>query len=142
FRYTVAWFVASILAFVIGLQWGVVGVAACYTIAVAIVEPVNTYLTARAVDFPLRRYAAALSGVVQATAIMALAVSGARVGLVHAGVPTALRLLLLIVLGAVVYVPCCAWRAPEIVAEIRRVGGRRRNSRPRVDALAAQLSEH
>ena len=55
FRFTIFWAIASVVAFGIGVQWGIVGVAACYAISSVIVEPVSAYLTARALDLPLRR---------------------------------------------------------------------------------------
>ena len=66
----------------------------------------------------------------------------ARLGLIEAGVPAWLRLVLLIVLGGIVYVACCLWRAPEVTNEIKGVIGRRSVARPRVDPLDAGLLEH
>jgi hypothetical protein len=44
---------------------------------------------------------------------------------VHEGVPPALRLLALTSLGAVVFAGGCAWRAPEILEELRALRRRR-----------------
>jgi hypothetical protein len=47
---------------------------------------------------------------------------------------------LLVALGAVIYVACCLWRAPENRLEIGGAIGRRREGRaPRVETLEAGL---
>jgi hypothetical protein len=56
----------------------------------------------------------AISGVFQAAAVMVAVLVAARLALVDAGLPAGARLCLLIVLGAAVFVPLCAWREPEL----------------------------
>ena len=70
-RFTMLWFVGSVGALVLGLRWGIVGVAACYAAATLALEPLRTYLTTRALGISLWRFPASLSGVAQATAVMA-----------------------------------------------------------------------
>jgi O-antigen/teichoic acid export membrane protein len=130
FRFTLLWFAATIGAVALGLQWGIEGVAACYTIAVLLVEPLNAHLTARALGIRTRRFFAALGGVVQATAMMALAVLATRQLLLAQDVPASVRLPVAILVGVVVYVPCCLWRAPEVTSDVRRL-------RPRPQAAPA-----
>ena len=125
-RFTALWFLASLASFAVGVQWGVTGVAASYALATILVEPVRTYITARALGASPWRFVAALGGVAQATAIMAAFLLGARPALVAAGVPPPARLVLLVVAGAGVYVASCLWRAPEVTSEIRVAIGRRR----------------
>jgi O-antigen/teichoic acid export membrane protein len=124
-RFTILWFAASLAAFVIGLQWGVVGVAACYAVACALVEPVNAVLTARSVATPVRRFFGALAGVAFATAVMGAVVFVGRELLVAADVPAVVRLLSLMALGLAVYVPVVAWSTPELRTEISGIRGRR-----------------
>jgi hypothetical protein len=59
--------------------------------------------------------------------------------LVSVGFPTAARLVVLIALGAVVYLACLLWRAPEITREIRETVVRRRKPSARIEAAPAQL---
>ena len=125
-RFTMLWFVASLASFVIGVQWGVNGVAACYAIATLLVEPVRTYITARALETSAWKFVAALSGITQAAVVMAVFLLVARSALVAADVPAAARLALLVVTGGGVYVVSCVWRAPEVAGEIRVAIGRRR----------------
>ena len=124
--FTMLWFVASLSSFAIGVQWGVIGVAACYAIATLLVEPIRTYVTARALGTSPWRFVAALSGVAQAAALMAVLLLVVRSALVAADVPSALRLAVLIVAGSAAYVLGCLWRAPEVTSEIRVAIGRRR----------------
>jgi O-antigen/teichoic acid export membrane protein len=141
FRYTLLWFASSAAAFVIGLNWGLLGVAACYAVACTFVEPVNAILTARSVEMSIWKFLRALVGVAQATAVMGLAVLATRMVLVDQGVPPALRLVLVIVVGICVYVPCCAWRSPETAAEVRSVLSRRARRHVSDTPAGARLSE-
>jgi hypothetical protein len=122
------------------VQWGIVGVAAAYAIVTALIEPVRTYLTTRALGISFWRFVGAFRGIAQATAVMACATFAARAALVTAGVPPAARLVLVIAVGAVVFVAACLWRAPEVTVEIRGALRRRRPAPPaRVEMLEAGL---
>lgn len=120
---------ANLIAFGIGLQWGIVGVAAGYAISNALLQPVNTWLTGRAVGVSLGRFAANISGVAQAGAAMVACLLPLRLLLVEQGVPPAARLAALIAAGAAVYLPVLAWRAPEVLEEVLDVRRRRREAR-------------
>lgn len=140
-RFTLFWFVGSVGAVAIGTQWGIVGVATAYAIATILIEPVRAYLTTRALGIPLRRFVVSLSGIVQATALMAAALLVTGAALDAAGAPAVVRLILLIALGGVVYVAACLWRAPEVTGEVRSVLARRRRSEPRLEGLDGGLIE-
>ncbi len=142
FWYTGVWSVATVGAVVLGLQWGLTAVAACYTIAITLVEPLRAHLAARALGISVWRFVRGLAGVAQASALMAVTVFAARELLIVAGVPAAVRLVLLVVLGMAVYVPACAWRASDVTLEIQRVrSGRRKASGPLEPLGPAQLSK-
>ena len=141
-RFTIFWFVCSVGAFAVGVQWGILGVATCYAVVTIVVEPLRTYITTRALGISFWRFVRAFSGVVQATAVMAVVLFGARAALGTAGLPAALQLSLLVALGGCVYVACCLWRAPEVTLEIRGAVLRRRpEPSPRVNALEPRLLE-
>lgn len=140
-RYTILWVAATTAAVVIGVQWGIVGVAACYAIATMLVEPIRAYVTTHALGIPLSRFIRSLSGVAQATAAMAAALLAARAGLIALDVPAAARLVLLVPLGAAVYVAASLWRVREVTDEIRN-GLARRRPAPIVDPLETGLLEH
>ncbi len=140
FWFTMLWFGGSVGAVILGLHWGIVGVAAFYAAATVVIEPVRAIITTRALGIPLWRFVRSLAGVAQATTVMAAAVLGAQAAMVTVGVPVAGRLVLLVLLGAAVYIGCCLWRAPEVILEIRSVIGRRRSkAKPRVETLEARF---
>ena len=130
--YSVVVVVASLIAFVGGLHWGIVGVAAAYAISSTVVEPYYTWLTGRAIGLTVWEFVAGFRGILEATVAMGAGVLALRLALVSAGVPELPRLLLCIVAGGAIYLPLCAWRSPELVDELRRLRPRRR----RVAAVA------
>ena len=123
--YTVLWAAATLAAVVVGVQGDIVRVAACYAVATVLVEPVQAYLTTRVLGIPLWRYVRSLSGVAQASALMAIVLLGGREVFEAAGVPAPARLVLLVFLGGTVYLGAALWRAPEVTAEITGVIRRR-----------------
>ena len=124
-RFSIIAFVASISAFVGGLHWGIVGVATAYAIVNVLLQPYYAAITCRAVNTKLRRFAASVSPVAQAAAGMAVGVLALQTALIQAGVPSALRLVLLVVAGAVLYLPIVLWRDTELRREAARVLARR-----------------
>jgi O-antigen/teichoic acid export membrane protein len=132
-RFTVIFFVFHLTAFAIGLQWGVVGVAVGYLISSAIVEPLLGWVTTRALGVSPFLLVRGLSGVFQASALMAAAVLATRVGLLEVGVGAPLRLLAAVAVGVAVYVPCWFWRAGDAAAELKLF---RRGPRTRATPVA------
>jgi polysaccharide transporter, PST family len=124
-RYSIASFAVNLVAFVVGLQWGIRGVAAAFAIAATVVEPAYAWLTARALGTTVRRFAGGFAGVAQASVAMALGVLAARLLLLRAGLSAPERLAALVLIGVVLYVPLCALRSPELAAELRRLLRRR-----------------
>jgi O-antigen/teichoic acid export membrane protein len=120
FRYSVIVLVASVSGFVVGLHWGIVGVATGYAISSTLVEPYYTWLTARSVGMPLRRFLASLSGIATASVGMVAVVLPVRLLLVHAGIGAPVRLTLVVLLGVAVFAPLCMWREAAVAQEVRR----------------------
>ena len=120
-RFTLLSFVSAVVAFVVGVQWGIVGVATSYVVATALVEPVRTWLASRALGISPWRFYAALAGVAQATALMAAVLLVTRAALMAAGAQPFARLIALVLVGGAAYVVGCLWRAPELAHEFRRV---------------------
>jgi O-antigen/teichoic acid export membrane protein len=137
-RFALVSFAGYIVAFVAGLHWGIVGVAACYAAVNTVLQPLYAALTGRSVGLGLGAYLHSLWGVAQATAMMAVGVLLGKLLLVEQGFPAGARLALLVVLGIALFAPACWWRAPETVAELRRISHRRR--RTRASQLEAQPS--
>jgi O-antigen/teichoic acid export membrane protein len=119
--------VCSLAAFVVGLQWGIVGVAAAYAVSSTVAEPYYAWRTMRTVGVTVRRYLANLAGIATAALAMGAAVLGTRLFVLSPDLPNGARLAVLVTVGAVTFVPFWAWLAPQALDELR--GLRRRRSR-------------
>jgi O-antigen/teichoic acid export membrane protein len=133
-RYSIVFFAAHFLAFVIGLNWGVVGVAACYAVSTAFVEPLYAWLTARALGCSVMTVARNLSGVAVAAVAMLATLVLSRAFLIDAGLGAGLRLALLVPLGAAIYALFSVWTAHEVITEIRTLGRRGARETPAAQA--------
>jgi O-antigen/teichoic acid export membrane protein len=116
--------VASMIAFAAGLHWGIVGVAVAYAVSSTLVEPYYAWLTMRSIGVSVRRYASALAGVSVAALFMVACVLATRLAL-PADLPAGARLAVLVLVGAASYLPLWAWRAPEVLADLRGLVRRR-----------------
>ena len=58
------------------------------------------------------------------------AVFAAREALLQTSASPTVRLVAVVVVGALVYLPLLAWRAPEVMRELRALRDRRRGARP------------
>jgi O-antigen/teichoic acid export membrane protein len=108
---SVASLIVTILAVIVGYPRGIVGVAVAYALLNSLIQIPYLYLAARLVGVGLRDVARALSGVLQATGLMGIAVYFARVGLVSLDTGPALRLVVLALLGTIVFAMAFRWRA-------------------------------
>jgi O-antigen/teichoic acid export membrane protein len=138
-RFTLLWFAGIVGSVVLGLHWGTLGVATCYAGATVLIEPIRTYITTRALGIPMWTLGRALVGILQAAALMAVALLLARTAFVAAGLSPAVRLVLLVAIGSFVYLAACAWRAPEVTSEIHGAIKRRRRPAAPLEPLEAGL---
>jgi O-antigen/teichoic acid export membrane protein len=114
------------VAVVVGVHWGIEGVAACYVACQMIaVEIPMCVLVLGQMRVSLRTVAARLAGIAVAAFVMAAACVAGRSALEAAGVPMAARALLTIALGAVVYAPALWWLAPHVSRRVFAIGRRR-----------------
>lgn len=120
-RYSVVVLCASLIAFGVGLRWGVLGVAIGYAISSTFVEPYYTLITIRALEMSILTFLRSLVGIVQATLVLVGCTAFVRLSLERSGVPIAGRLVVVVAVGALVYLPACLWRAPEVRGEIGRL---------------------
>jgi O-antigen/teichoic acid export membrane protein len=137
-RFSVVLTSCHLLAFAVGLHWGVVGVAVAYSISTTLIEPGQTILAARCLGVSPMVFVRAVWGVFQAGLGMCAAVLALRVLLIDAGVEPLPRLAACVITGAVVYAALCAWRVPEILAEVRDLRDRRR---PAVQPVGVAVPE-
>ena len=121
FRFAVLSFVASLAGFVAGLPFGILGVAIGYLAANVVVVPVYTSITAAALGIRGSRVFGSIAGVAEASlGMFALAIS-ARLVLVELGVPPAVRLVAVVLVGAACFGGLCWWRARDVLHELRRM---------------------
>ena len=92
-----------------------------YAVTNTAFQPLNVWLTGRTVGVTLRAFVFNLAGVVQASVLMALAVIASRELLMAAGASPLLRLCVLPLVGAAVYLPLAAWRAPATLRDLRNL---------------------
>jgi O-antigen/teichoic acid export membrane protein len=118
FRFSLVFFAAHMTAFVIGLQWGVTGVAVAYAISSTLVEPILTWVTARSLSISAWRVVGSLGGVATASIVMAAVCYELRAVLIGAGVGELGRLVLVAAAGLLVYAPVVLWRQPELRGEV------------------------
>jgi hypothetical protein len=102
-----------------------------------VLQPLYTWLTARAVGVSLATSLRSVSGVVQASLLMAGGVLVTRVFLLAEGASAAPTLLACVGVGLALIVPCVAWRAPEVVAELRALLRRTHRGEPLAGAAVA-----
>ena len=133
----------NLAGFAVGLQWGIVGVAAAYAATNTLLQPLYTVLTARSVEITLAEYLRSLAGVGQATVAMGAAVLCAKLLLLDLGAGPAARLPLLVIVGIAVFLPCCAWRVPELTVDVRRLVRRRpATAKPAAEAQPVMALTH
>lgn len=118
----------NLAGFVIGMHWGIVGVAAGFAVARTLMVPVITRMTCKEVGLPLRAFPKALASVALGAVAMCVIVVLARLELTELGVPSAARLVLLTALGIAFYLGYLIWRAPDIVTDLRRLRSRRQEA--------------
>jgi uncharacterized membrane protein YjjB (DUF3815 family) len=113
-------FAFDVSSFIVGLHWGVLGVAVAYALVNTFVNsPVRIVLAARLLECPLRAIASELRGVAEATILMACVTLGFHQLLESYGIGSYVRLASSIVVGFTAYVLACRWREPRVIAELR-----------------------
>jgi O-antigen/teichoic acid export membrane protein len=128
FRFTVVASIATVGAFAAGLPWGLEGVATAYLLATLVLQPTFLWLTTRTVGISPLDWLRSIAGVLQAGLGMLLGVLAARAALLETSLPVAARLAAVVLVGALIYVPLVAWRAPEVLQELRSLRARRREA--------------
>lgn len=133
-RYAVFQVLIVVLGFIIGLQWGIVGMSASYTVTALISSGITIYFMFPRCRVSRRKFVGALSLPIASTAIMGIFVIVVPIVLMRAGYwPEAalFRLLIQVSVGAMVYLVVIFWREPKLFSELHSdlVGGRRVRTR-------------
>jgi O-antigen/teichoic acid export membrane protein len=111
------------LAVVIGVHWGIEGVAVCFVVCqmIAVEIPMFIIVLSQMRVSP-RTVAGRLSGIAAASLVMALACLLGRSALETAGVGMGGRAALTIALGMAVYAPALWWLAPHVSRRVFQIG--------------------
>ena len=120
-RFTTIATIASLAAFAVGVSWGALGVAIAYATVMSILTPVFMHLTARELGIPFTRVLQSLAGVAMATLAMVAALLALRLWFAYASERAPIRLVILILTGAIVYLPLLKSQCPEALEDIREV---------------------
>lgn len=129
FRFSLLLCASHLVAFTIGLQFGLVGVAVAFAISTTLVEPMQTVLAARSLGLSPMVLLRSVLGVFEAGAGMCAVVLGTRLALVDAGLGSAPRLAICVAVGVIAFGLLCSWRVPELREEARTLLARRSASR-------------
>jgi O-antigen/teichoic acid export membrane protein len=127
-RFTGFAFILNLSSFIIGLHWGVNGVAAAFAIMSTALGIVYTILVARITAVPLGEIARALRGVTLAVVGMAACCLVAR-ELLPNDTPAAIRLVVCVEVAIAAYLALLRWLAPEVLEEVRVMLSRVRGPR-------------
>jgi len=133
-RFSALLFVGSLVAFVIGLQWGVLGVAVCYAISCTLIHPIYTVVAVRCVGVRLIDFLRNLVGVAAAGVVMLAVTYAVRASLLQSAIPEWQRLVVTIAAGGLVYVGVLALFARGVFTDLQALRVRRAGS----SAVAAQ----
>lgn len=114
-----------VVAVLIGLRWGIVGVATGVALVEIPLRLAYLRLAAVAAGIGLTDVLRNLAGVAEAGAVMLASCWLLREGLTNAGLPAGARLTLTIVVGGATYLTMIYFRAPQIHADLRTVVARR-----------------
>jgi PST family polysaccharide transporter len=114
------------VAVLVGVHWGIEGVAGCFVVCqmIAVEIPMFVLVFSQMRVSP-RTVARRLSGIAAASLLMALACLLGRSALETAGVGIAGRSVLTITLGMAVYAPALWWLAPHVSRRAFEIGRRR-----------------
>jgi O-antigen/teichoic acid export membrane protein len=119
FRFTMAAFGVNLVAFIVGLHWGVEGVAGAFAVSTTILGVIYTAITARRTRVRLGEIAHALGGVACAVGAMTVICLITRELLVRADAPPVVRLLACLELAIASYLLLVRMWAPALMAELR-----------------------
>ena len=123
FRCSVVNTIVVVSAFIIGLRWGIIGVAAAFACVSIPMAGVLVYLAANALGAPASEVVRTLRGPLEATCAMALAALGVQWFLQSQSVSIGISLFVVIAVAGAVYVPVCVFQCSvRELTRLRRVG--------------------
>jgi O-antigen/teichoic acid export membrane protein len=140
-NFTACAFAVNLASFVVGLHWGVYGVATAFAIASTALGVIYTALVVRVTELSLGAIAVQFRGVVLAIAGMAGCCLATRELLVGHDVPPLVRIIVTVEIAVAVYLWLLRWLAPGVLEEVRRTIFRKEtNAAPRTPADAGAVA--
>jgi O-antigen/teichoic acid export membrane protein len=116
--------VGNIGAIIVGLHWGVLGVATGLAVVSTLTQPGYTWLTSHVLGVSPWRFVTELRGVAEAGLVMLASLIAFDQAVPADQIGHPLHLLIGVSLGAGVFCATLLWRAPEVLQEIRLVRAR------------------
>ena len=113
-------FALNITAFVIGVQWGLTGMATAFAISTVIFMLIYLVIVSRAIQAPALCFVPALVGVVVAAAALIIVEAGVYGFLIHADVGAVARLAITTLSGVLTFGLFCLWLERSAVVELTR----------------------
>jgi PST family polysaccharide transporter len=120
FRWGIFATIVTLIAFGVGILWGVMGVVIAYTIRTALLTGINFSIAGRLVSMSLKDVLDAVTGELSCALLMGLAVLGIKVAL-PTSAPHWVSLAVTVVSGAVVYFATVHLSRQPSYLEVRRV---------------------
>ncbi|MDQ1723480.1 MAG: hypothetical protein QOG52_508 [Frankiaceae bacterium] len=127
FLSTAAYSAIIVLGFIVGVQWGLVGMCITYTVLIAVLSPALWWVAFRYIDLRIRDYARALLPVTAITLVMVAGVVAVGLAMPD-GVPDAATLLIQVATGGLVYVGLIVRLRPAAFVDLLSAVRRRRVS--------------
>ncbi len=112
-RYGLVTSLVTIASIVVGLQWGIVGVAVAYTLGTVLLAPWSVHLVGRLLSFGIRQFAEELLPVTIATVMLIIIGSLVQAGVAASGAPEPVTLMLGLFASTIAYVLVLRLRWPD-----------------------------
>jgi PST family polysaccharide transporter len=137
-RWTIGSTIVVVSSFVLGLQWGIEGVAACYAVASLAMAPLSVYFVGRLLDFSVPYFFKTLIPPAGASLCLVAAWVGADFGLQALDAPAAVKLAVCSVVALAAYLAALRLVWPAELARARELAGLMVRGGPNTERLAAE----
>jgi PST family polysaccharide transporter len=118
FKWGLASTAITVAGFVVGLRWGIIGVASAYAVVMFLLLVPTFWIPFHIIHLPMRNLWIALWPVVQATVVMSATVGGLRwLVLGSTRLPAFFVLLVCAGFGAAIYFAMMYWRSRQLLAD-------------------------
>lgn len=116
-------FALNLVAFIVGIQWGLVGMAVAFGISTFTFIVIDIGVVARAIHAPVRLFAKAIVGVLVAALALVVVEVSVFALLTQTDVGPVVRTAVTAIAGLAVFAGLCRWREREAWVELMRFAG-------------------